>query len=139
MTTFEELTQQEIDSIINELDSIIPEPQEWLILQTESKYLGRLKISIKITGKDENGIVRYGLFKDNDQPFNFEYKEFIFCSPTPSNRTDLYYKHYRRYSKEECFEAFKKFMKENPTYLNRWIPKKVKDVPSYHIDDEEGK
>ena len=41
------------------------------------------------------------------------------------------------YSKEECLDALKVFMRENPTYFNIWEPRKRVEMPNYRWDSDE--
>lgn len=122
---------EQMQILVDSADSLELKAREWVILDIENIAVGRLFITVRETGIDsETGKMRYGLFK-GDSCFNFVYPHFPFYSIMNSSRNDLFYKHHRVYSKEECLEALKKFMKENPNYFNRWEPRESIETSSY--------
>lgn len=133
----QETIDNQIKQLNDSIDSLTLKAREWVVIDMENLVVGRLFITVRETGIDsETGRMRYGLFKD-DRCFNFHYPHFPYYSIMNSSRNDLFYRHHRVYSKEECLEALKKFMKENPNYFNRWEPNESIETPSYRNDDND--
>lgn len=137
MNKIEQTIQKQMDVLNNSIDSLELKAKEWVIIDIENIAVGRLLIRVRETGIcEKTGKVRYGLFK-GDTPFNFIYKCFNYVGGFNSSLNDLFYEHHRVYSKEECLDALKVFMRENPTYFNIWEPRKRVEMPNYRWDSDE--
>ena len=48
-----------------------------------------------------------------------------------------FFKESKEMIKDDCLEALKKFMKENPNYFNRWEHRESIETPSYRNDEND--